>query len=98
MHDSDSPQTKPAWRLYLAVGGIVLLVYCLTSWNFLLRPSPHFHFIDQAWNLMHGSSIPTRRAATRVNAPARTTLPGCRKPLIVTSLWVAGTTGRAIAS
>jgi hypothetical protein len=54
MHQDSSHERTRDWRLPLAVGAVVFVVYALTSWNFLLAPSPHFHFVDQAWNLMHG--------------------------------------------
>ncbi len=36
------------------VGAVVLVAYALTSAGMLRQPSPHFHFVDLAWNLLHG--------------------------------------------
>lgn len=40
-------------RLIL-VGAVVAAAYAATSGAMLLKPSPHFHFVDMAWQLMHG--------------------------------------------
>lgn len=49
-----NPNQRQTAVLCAAVGAVVFVVYALTSWNYLAEPSPHFHFVDQAWNLMHG--------------------------------------------
>ena len=36
------------------VGFVALAVYAATSAGMLLQPSPHFHFADMAWNMLHG--------------------------------------------
>jgi len=38
----------------LAVGVGVLVIYALFSWDFLVKPSPHFHFLDQAAGFLDG--------------------------------------------
>ncbi len=56
-------QPSPGLRARLAqslplrlglVGCIAASVYAITAGPMLLQPSPHFHFVDLAWNLLHG--------------------------------------------
>jgi hypothetical protein len=54
----------------LLVGVVVAAVYALSSGAMLLRPSPHFHFTDMAWNLMHGR-IDTDTPRRWANQPPR---------------------------
>ena len=49
----------------LAVACVVAAVYAAFSWNWLLAPSRHFHFVDMAWGMLHGrlDTDTPRRAA-----------------------------------
>lgn len=63
-----SPQPQPAriaWRAALLAGLLALVVYAAVSGKMLLKPSPHFHFVDMAWSLLHGrlDTDTPRRAA-----------------------------------
>ncbi len=61
-------RVRGEWRWAAAVFAAVLAVYALTAWDRVLHPSPHFHFVDLAWNLMHGrleTQTPHRRRGER---------------------------------
>lgn len=46
------PSNSPRARLLFGLATVV--VYALVSWNLLLEPSAHFHFIDLAESFLHG--------------------------------------------
>ena len=53
-----------------------MLVYAVTSWNFLLQPSPHFHFVDLAASFLDGrvdTDTPRRHARS---GPRKSDRPG----------------------
>lgn len=54
----------------LAVMLVVAVGYAVTSGAMLLRPSAHFHFVDLAWNLMHGR-LDTDTPRRYANQPPR---------------------------
>lgn len=59
--------SKSVRRGAILVGIVVALVYAATSWNLLLKPSVHFHFVDLAESFLHGrldTDTPRRRAGT----------------------------------
>jgi hypothetical protein len=55
MHATPPPYDRAGLRKRaIAVALAVAAVYALFSWNYLLQPSRHFHFVDMAWGLLHG--------------------------------------------
>lgn len=49
-----STLVTPLRRRLLLVGLVAAAVYGISAGKMLLQPSPHFHFVDMAWNLLHG--------------------------------------------
>lgn len=70
-HPAQDAHSKLPWRrvalVALAVGG----VYALSSWNMLLQPTAHFHFVDLANSFLHGrlDTDTPRRYAGRTAQP-----------------------------
>ena len=52
------------------VGLAALITYAVSSGAMLLQPSPHFHFIDLSWNLLHGK-LDTDTPRRWANQPAK---------------------------
>ena len=56
------------WQLLLAVAAVVGVVYGVTAWDRLLKPTPHFHFTDLANSFLNGrldTDTPRRRGKSR---------------------------------
>lgn len=49
-----SKSPKPLWMWGIAVFLTGLVVLSMFAWDRLKQPSPHFHFVDLAWSLLHG--------------------------------------------
>ncbi len=62
--------SSPRVRVLLAVL-TAAVAYAASSSGMILHPSPHFHFVDMAWNLMHGrvDTDTPRRAPNQTQKP-----------------------------
>ncbi|HAN30471.1 MAG TPA: hypothetical protein DCQ06_02635, partial [Myxococcales bacterium] len=69
-----STRSRALWRHTGKVGFAVLVVYALTSWDFLKEPSPHFHFTDLAASFLDGdfqTQTPHRYARSKPQSSDR---------------------------
>lgn len=67
----DRPPQPPRWKPALVIFLASLGIYAAVSWNLLLEPSPHFHFVDMAESFLHGrlDTDTPRRAAHQPQKP-----------------------------